>query len=264
MNPAPPTLPNPYRTPMRVALAIAALVVAIGLCFLVPGRNWFNNADVVGLICLLLSLGPLVGFVLLWDFTRRLDAQRERIEQGRYLARWQYSPAQWQQFQPADDERARQAMGGDIMVLVQLGAAAMLGGGGLFVLSHARDFKPADGWIVLFVSVGVALLFGGFVLTRYLLFARQRARMAAYAAAPPESVIGEDFAYANGEFIVWQSIGNRNHLVDIGIVSGPPMMIELAIRWDTNLTRNRILVPAGHEAEAAKLVEAIRQGPKVA
>jgi hypothetical protein len=218
-----------------------------------PGKGWPQFLVVMGV-----TFGACGAFVttvvalVLRPTARSAEQQLAAFRRGEYLAHWTYEPDEWRRFAEAEWAGARRAAWGPVVV-----ALAFLA----FLLSGLIWIKPEEGDALLLAIISALLV--GFAAFAYGLvrFSGRASYQRAFRQVG-ETYLGPRGIYYNGMYHTWDSFGIG--LKDIRLRAGNPTVLELTIgtaasgRPDFTL---RALVPAGHEEEARRVVEAFGAAP---
>jgi hypothetical protein len=181
-------------------------------------------------------------FICAFLFRNRNRGRVRLLAGENLLARWTYTDEEWRAF--AGEETRRQA-GGKRTLLMITGAIMLVP----VCVVAAIDRKTA-------VIVG-AVLAAAWILCWLAARASMRACQRNEQGAAPEARISADGLLLGAEFHLWRGWGNR--LERCALHSGRPPQIEIVYSTPNRYGRNevsvRVPVPAGREAEAARLLQ---------
>jgi hypothetical protein len=189
---------------------------------------------------------------------RRVDQQLDAFRRGEYLAHWTYGPDEWRSFAEAEWARAR----GEAWVPVVAVVVVLAIISSLFLLTEAKENEG-----LLPILGALLVVFGLFSYCLMRFFGQ-----ASYGRAQRrvgETYIGPNGIYFNGKYHTWLSFGIG--LQDIQVLEGKPTVVEVSIGPTEGVQASviaargrsqggytlRVLVPAGREEEAKKVVERI-------
>ena len=175
---------------------------------------------------------------------RLADRSREAVLAGEPLAQWSYRSDEWRGYTAAEGERAK---GKARMLPAWFGAMALAGG---------LMFGAAP---LLLAALTAAGALAGFAAGRML-----AARGDASTVVPPQARVTRDAAMLNGHVIGWN--GSDERLESLALLDGTPRVLEFTVRRQLSSRRARmqlrVPVPAGREAEAGAVMEALGFGGK--
>ena len=202
----------------------------------------------------LLMCGPmLMGFYMR---ARRLDLGMSAVIAAPW-AHWQYTPAQWESWaksQRAWEQSSSGALTWRKSLLLLLICMALFVFGALFSGAGLRENVA----IVAGLSAFLMLLLIGANWFGSTSYERRYRRL---LAAPPESWLGDEGLFCNGEYSPWTLSGA--YLLDATAPRDPPARLVLVFQTFNGTSSvqvaRRVLIPEGHESDLAVLQQKLRE-----
>ena len=191
-------------------------------------------------ICLLLFIMGIIIAIIYMRRAKTLD----RILSGKdLLARWSYSPDEWQQY--AGEEYKRERSGKQTLFIVIAVIAVVIG-----LIFVVVDRTEAGLWVLAAMAGLIALIAFVAYFTSWYNY-RQNLKY------PGEVLIAPNGAYFSRQLHLWDSLGAR--LVRVELKEQKQSYIEFVYEAPTRTGMQeyeaRVPVPLGKEKEARELVE---------
>ena len=231
--------PNPPRSTARawwIITAVAVVAMVLAFFFDVERNTFLILVIVAGLLL------AIIGFIIAIVYQIRAGKLDSILNGENRLARWTYSPDEWQQY--ADEEYQRQKSSNIKTFLIVSGTSILL------TLIYGMIKKP--NWALLLV-----ILFGTTVLIAFVIWIttiynhRQNKNIQGQAYFTPDAV------YLNRQLHDFRGMGAR--LEKAELKGETQQYIEFTYSVPTRYSRQdqqvRVPVPRGKDDEARKLVE---------